>query len=78
MTDRTCEGCGKGGATEFLRFEHPLGETGVHVHKDEACALMARQKRGGGRWLPRDDLDRALDPREPLTLREYITKQAAG
>lgn len=57
----TCDGCGEPGADCYLRFNAPLGTTGVHVHRKPECANIARELRGGGKWLPRDEQTEALE-----------------
>lgn len=71
-----CEGCGQDGAVKFLRYAGSLGDSGFHVHHDPSCARAALEGRGGGKWLPRDDLDRALDPEDPMTMSEYARRVA--
>lgn len=52
----TCDGCGKPGAVERLWLEAPLGLCAVRVHRVRSCAEQARVARGGGRFVPGEDV----------------------
>jgi hypothetical protein len=43
----SCDGCGDDileGKEETLAMMTPLGQTSVHVHRDKACALAAKDR----------------------------------
>lgn len=57
----TCDGCGEPDADCYLLFNGPLGLTGIHVHRLPDCANTAREKHGGGTWLPREKQTESFD-----------------
>jgi hypothetical protein len=59
-----------GNATETLWLEAPLGLTVVHVHQERACAKAAREKRGGGRFLPGEP----MPPEERAARERYAAR----
>lgn len=56
-----CDGCGEPGAECYLLFTAPLGLTGVHVHRRPECANTAKDRRGGGKWLPKEQQNDPFD-----------------
>lgn len=53
QTGYPCDGCGSPTSSETLWLAAPIGLTAVHVCRDRDCAEAARERRGGGRFIPR-------------------------
>lgn len=50
-TGYPCDGCSAPDSDETLWLAAPLGLTAVHVCRSDSCALVAKEKRGGGRFV---------------------------